>query len=792
MADSSGENKRDNKNKGKLACPSIVPVADSSSSLIEFPRYEIDLPPDEISQSLNEIDSLEVGLDLDSEESKVRMREIVDWNDPIASRLEELLLSNLQAIFRCAMKRIIEFGYSEEVAQRALPLSRKGLYIHEGDPISNVVNEILNLLRGMDVATPNVLTGKDATTSDVVFENFQHFLRYTMLEMISVLCEVRPSLSISDAMWVLLLCDLNVSLACIVEDCLHVASNEESSGGLSVGQTKSEIQSSDTISTSNSAGKLPNPPNNKSPLASQGAKPQKGNASPLATADGHSGTSLDPSMECKAGSCSKRHNKKEIAALRQKFLHMEKAYRSSGKGSIKAGKLSSISGLVIEKRVKPPSDFHNQQMKCGSSNPTSKKGVHAADATCHVSTKNASTLSAGGISTTLPNTISSSPIVNANISAADATSKPKSSQSPSDAQKILDYCAGIPYDESLGKYVPRDHKDELILNLAPRVKLMQDELQGWSNWANKKVMQVTAKLGKLQPELKMLRKEKEDAGKDIIYFEDNAVKRISEMEYAIENTKKQIEDITSVALIREAENSFLKNELVVAKLLAEKSMTSHQEALEREQITIKKAQSLESENALHREELERHKNKLSNLHKQIDKEKNLLAKVEARVERERVAKEKLLAQAATIKKERKELEERSNAEEDAIRKKAAHNLQQYVEEITRIERELDEIKQKSESEKVATLRKGESTGNKKSGPSQTMVSSQAKSVAGRLRRERECVMCLSKERSVVFLPCAHQVVCTECNKLHEKQGMKDCPCCRTPIQRRIQARFAHQ
>ncbi|KAL0302939.1 UNVERIFIED_CONTAM: putative E3 ubiquitin-protein ligase [Sesamum radiatum] len=52
---------------------------------------------------------------------------------------------------------------------------------------------------------------------------------------------------------------------------------------------------------------------------------------------------------------------------------------------------------------------------------------------------------------------------------------------------------------------------------------------------------------------------------------------------------------------------------------------------------------------------------------------------------------------------------------------------------------------------------------------------------GGVKRERECVMCLSEEMSVVFLPCAHQVVCTTCNELHEKQGMKDCPSCRSPI-----------
>lgn len=61
---------------------------------------------------------------------------------------------------------------------------------------------------------------------------------------------------------------------------------------------------------------------------------------------------------------------------------------------------------------------------------------------------------------------------------------------------------------------------------------------------------------------------------------------------------------------------------------------------------------------------------------------------------------------------------------------------------------------------------------------------------GDVQRERECVMCLTDEMSVVFLPCAHQVVCLKCNELHEKQGMKDCPSCRTPIQRRICVRLA--
>nr|GME01849.1 putative E3 ubiquitin-protein ligase RF298 [Ipomoea batatas] len=66
---------------------------------------------------------------------------------------------------------------------------------------------------------------------------------------------------------------------------------------------------------------------------------------------------------------------------------------------------------------------------------------------------------------------------------------------------------------------------------------------------------------------------------------------------------------------------------------------------------------------------------------------------------------------------------------------------------------------------------------------------ESSSQQGGIKREWECVMCLTEPKSVVFLPCAHQALCTACNMLHERQGMKDCPVCRTPIMKRIQARF---
>ncbi|KAF2314928.1 hypothetical protein GH714_037190 [Hevea brasiliensis] len=151
----------------------------------------------------------------------------------------------------------------------------------------------------------------------------------------------------------------------------------------------------------------------------------------------------------------------------------------------------------------------------------------------------------------------------------------------------------------------------------------------------------------------------------------------------------------------------------------------------------------------------------------------------ARREQERKLKEDLLAKVASIKDEGEQVEAAAKVEEDMIRQKAEDDLKKYMEDISKLEKEISELKLKSASSEIAALRRSiEGKG------------SQGASGSGGLKRDRECVMCLSEEKSVVFVPCAHQVLCAKCNEIHKREGMKDCPSCRTPIQQRIQARFS--
>lgn len=169
------------------------------------------------------------------------------------------------------------------------------------------------------------------------------------------------------------------------------------------------------------------------------------------------------------------------------------------------------------------------------------------------------------------------------------------------------------------------------------------------------------------------------------------------------------------------------------------------------------------------------------------------------------AKDELLTQASSFRKEREQIEVSTQSKEDTIKSRAEANLHKYKNDIERLEKEISQLRLKTDSSKIAALRRGidgtyaskltdfrDTIGLKDSAISyiSRMVVNNTTGNGG-VKRERECVMCLSEEMSVVFLPCAHQVVCTMCNELHEKQGMKDCPSCRSTIQRRVSVRYAH-
>lgn len=141
--------------------------------------------------------------------------------------------------------------------------------------------------------------------------------------------------------------------------------------------------------------------------------------------------------------------------------------------------------------------------------------------------------------------------------------------------------------------------------------------------------------------------------------------------------------------------------------------------------------------------------------------------------------------------------------EESLRRKAESNYQRHRDDVQRLECEITQLRTTAEAAQLATSRWGPGVAvtphmmelsnmqslketNIRLRQELQELQEMTEGLARReVRRDRECVMCMCEEMSVVFLPCAHQVVCVKCNELHEKQGMRDCPSCRTHIQQRI-------
>ncbi|CAL5413253.1 unnamed protein product [Camellia sinensis] len=758
-----------------------------------------------------------------------------DWSDFTESQLEELVLSNVDMIFKNAIKKIVGCGYCEEVATKAV--LRSGLCYGCKDTVSNIVDNTLAFLRN----------GQEIDLSrEHYFEDLQQMEKYILAELVCVLREVRPFFSTGDAMWCLLICDMNVSHACAVDgDILSSSAGDVGPNGSDCAstqaQSRTETGSSELDLSSNpckqnssiacahtcqceiaNMASIPSAYGSQSQTSAISGVPNfvkpKNSFDSVDKSFGAIGTTQSHAPEEKIGGSRKISGiTKREHLLRQKSLHLEKCYRTYGsKGSSRAGKLNGFGSLVLDRKLKAVSDSACANLKNASLKISKTMGVDVPqdNENRKLSTNVGDTISTIpeiSVPSTLP-TVSTPPA----LSAADIELSPSlptkndAAPMPVTVNAVAPNCsyAGIPYDKSIGQWVPQDKKDEMILKLLPRVQGLQNQLQEWTEWANQKVMQAARRLSEDKAELKTLRQEKEEAErlkKEKQTLEENTMKKLTEMENALRKASGQVERANNTVRRLEVENAALRKDMEVAKLRAAESAANCQEVLKREKKTLMKFQSWEKQKTFFQEELAAQKHKLAQLQQELEQAKDIWDQLEARWKDEEEAKEELLTLASKIRKEREQIEASAKSKEDMIKLKAEANLQKCKEDIEKLEKEISQLRSKADSSKIAALRRGidgsyasrlTDIRNAPAKESQTPYISviatefEEYSGIGGVKRERECVMCLSEEMSVVFLPCAHQVVCTNCNELHEKQGMKDCPSCRSPIQRRISVHYA--
>ncbi|CAA6663495.1 unnamed protein product [Spirodela intermedia] len=707
----------------------------------------------------------------------------VDWDGPAEAKLENLLLKHLDSIFKTAIRKIVSHGFTKEVATKAI--MRTGLCYGDKDTVSNIVDNTLKLLKN----EPGDL---------------QQLQKYVLAEMICVLMEVRPFLSIGNAMWCLLLCDINVSHACEIEnDPLNSFCSDDSR------DDRSDIQSKPDANVSSAAGlsvadfSTSEPEKTNPVLSSPQHVPQaelptvsgipnlpagrfsaSRNVQVLASSDPsaeESNTSSEsqpvPSKEkCVVGKKGHGGTSKRESILRQKPIHFEKSYRGYGsKGSLRTTKLGTQGNFVFDRKGTTVSasngaSLNNTSMKLSEG---VGRDVSRADNSSNLcfSTR-ISGSSSGPNSLKSPSSLST---FNTELSLSLTPTRSDGVNHKLNSCSEAESCSsfhGVPSDKRCEQWVPEDKRDETLLKFVSRARALQAQLQEWTEWAQQRVMQTAHRLNKDKAELQSLRREKEEVirlRKERKSLEESSLKRLAELENALIKAGHQVNRTNASVQKLRGENVKLRYDVEAAKLHAAESAASCQQVSNREVKRNKQFQSWDRERASLQGEFLAEKHKLTQVQQQVTRAKEDLDQLES----------------GCRARERELLEASAKSEEEAMKAEAEDNLRGYKDEIRRLEAEIARLRLTAADPPRSWRRRRGGTPAEEEEEEEEEEGEEEEEV----RRERECVMCLCEEMSVVFLPCAHQVVCAKCNELHEKQGMRDCPSCRAPIQQRIRVRY---
>ncbi|KAK4744378.1 hypothetical protein SAY87_010690 [Trapa incisa] len=745
--------------------------------------------------------------------------QLATWSHPGEAELAKLAISNLDVIFKSAIRKLVSYGYPEKIATEAVLLS--DICYGSEDLITAIVENTLTVIRRTEGSV-------DLTTTDHnhnYLKELESLEKDVLSEMVYVLRGVCPLFSVGDAIWCLLLCDMNITCACTTDPEGFSGLSDERRLSRTSAYSKpkenedSRARGSGVSLSGGSASSLAVLPSHLPPAEEEHSSPSLSLTGGLNLED--SSLSLK-SFKKSVSSSNPQHSDNSInskrvlssinkrdSVSRQRYL-LEKIHKKHGrKGSSGVGKLISQSGSsVSDKKLKPQRDSNSKSLKMASLKITGAVGVakvsqeiNSCISLINVGPSTAASLNsqtdvqasellktnAGATPVLLTSSVShTSSGTNTETSLSLATTsntKPVTMGTKDDIP--TGSITGALFDKSSDQLVAQDKKEAIILYLTYMAKDLNNQVKEWNDWAAQKVMQATRRLSKDSDELKMLRQEKEGVKqpKKKRNLEKRVINKLAKMEVGMCNAREQYVLANSAIQRLESENAAVRREMEVAELYAVESAAKLEEALNREKSTMKKFQSWEEQKVSMQEELAMEKVKLEKLLKEVERAKIHKNQIEARCRQEEKEKEDLLAQGTQIRKEREQIEASTKSKGSVIELEADSIFHRCKEDIQKLKKDISKLKLKIDSSKIAALNSSTATT-----ASKPILDFKDRNY---LKRERECVMCLSEEACVVFVPCAHQVVCMTCNELHEKKGMKDCPSCRSTIRRRIAIRYAH-
>ncbi|KAK4769737.1 hypothetical protein SAY87_030269 [Trapa incisa] len=375
--------------------------------------------------------------------------------------------------------------------------------------------------------------------------------------------------------------------------------------------------------------------------------------------------------------------------------------------------------------------------------------------------------------------------------------EPKTPRTTDSVNSILSKFQELKIDEKCAE----DQKDEVILSLLRQIKDLEKQVKERKEWAHEKAMQAAKRLSSDLTELKVLRMEMEETqrlkkGKQTL--EETTMKRLSEMEDALRKASGQVDRANAVIRRLETENAEIKAEMEASKLSASESVASCLVVAKREKKCLKRLLAWEKQKTKLQEEIAEEKRKFSLLQQELVQLEQDTKEAEVKWKKTAKEKELALAQVEEERRLKESTEGSSKRKLEALRLKIEIDFQRHKDDIKRLEQELSRL----ESSVRSTDHNNTNGSNKNLPRASQMAKSEKEKLNGEtiavllnqldsmedsleVNTDRRCLLCKKDEVSVVFLPCAHQVICSKCSENYGKKGKAACPCCRVLVEQKI-------
>lgn len=261
------------------------------------------------------------------------------------------------------------------------------------------------------------------------------------------------------------------------------------------------------------------------------------------------------------------------------------------------------------------------------------------------------------------------------------------------------------------------------------------------------------------------------------------MKRISEMENDLRKVSSHVDKANMIARTLENENAVIRADIEASKLSESESLTACIEATKKEKKRLKRLVAWEKQKMKLQEEVAGEKEKIKALTRSLAQITQEEKEYEEKWREEQEAKERALAQVEEEQRSKEATEARNKRKVESVRLKIEIDFQRHKDDLQRLEQELSRLSKASSNDSSLL------SNNTSSPIKVSKLLEELERLDGFYEKEenndRECLICMKDEVSVVFLPCAHQVVCTSCSDSFMGGGKATCPCCRVPIQQRI-------